>query len=109
MASAERKVKKIPTTVYVEEKTVVLELTEDEAIFLKAAMTKVGGSPEGLRGLADSISDALDPIVGSRYFTNDAWFDNDYYRDGKRCGFSFGNQTSVDTHINKKLPGSFDW
>lgn len=107
MASAERKVKKIPTTVYVEEETVVLELTKEEAIFLAAAMTKVGGSPEGLRGVADSIGNALSDVVGDRYFTKDAWFDNDYYRDGTRCGFSFGNNTSVKTHITAKTPGSW--
>lgn len=109
MAKAEKTVKKIPKTIYVEEKSITLELTEEEAIFLKACMVKVGGSPKGLRGLADSIGDALHSVTGPRYFSNDAWFDNDYYRDGKRCGFSFGNETSVDTHITKKIPGQFQW
>lgn len=107
MAKAEKTVKRIPRTVYDEVETVVLELTKDEAIFLKAAMQKVGGAPEGLRGLADSIGAALTEVVGSRYFTNDAWFNNDYYRDGTRCGFSFGNDTSVATHITMKSPGSW--
>lgn len=106
MAKAEKIVKKVPKTVYVEEKTITLELTEDEAIFLKAAMTKVGGSPEGLRGVANGISDALFDVVGARYFTNDAWFNNDYYRDGTRCGFSFGENTSVASHITIKWPGN---
>lgn len=104
MAKAEKAIKKIARTVYEEQQVITLELTEEEAIFLKAAMTKVGGDPDGLRGVADNISSALHPIVGNRYFTDDAWFKNEYYRDGKRCGYSFDSDTSVETHIIRSLP-----
>lgn len=108
MANAEKTVKEITKTVYETKDVIVLELTEDEAIFLKACMTKVAGDSGGLRGVADSIAKALDPIVGKRYFIKDAWFKNDYYRTGERCGYSFDDSTSVKTHIVKDLP-KYGW
>lgn len=101
MAKAEREVKKVARTVYDETEVITLELTEEEAIFLKACMCKVGGDPKGLRGHADSISNALLPIVGNRYFNRDSWFRNEYYRDGERCGYSFDDDTSVEKNIVK--------
>jgi len=106
MAEAEKTVKTIARTVYENKDVVILELTEEEAIFLKACMTKIGGDPKGLRGVADSISDALQPIVGDRYFNKDSWFRNEYYRDGKRCGYSFDDDTSVEKNI---VRATYDW
>ncbi len=103
MAQAKKEIKKVARTVYDESEVVTLELSKEEAIFLKACMTKVGGDPGGLRGIADNIAIALHPIVGNRFFTNDAWFKNEYFKSGERCGYSFDSNTSVDTHITKGL------
>jgi hypothetical protein len=42
------------------EKTYFLDLTADEAAFLRNILGLIGGRPEGPRGLADSIREALD-------------------------------------------------
>lgn len=105
MAEAKEVQKVIEETVIVKKKVslIVLEISEDEAKFLQAMMSKVSGSQKGLRGHATSISKALEAVVGKLYFTQDSWFDNDYYRDGTRNGFSFGTFTSVDKNITNRL------
>jgi hypothetical protein len=105
MAEAKEMNKKVPRQIIVHDDVTVvnLELSVEEAKFLRAVMNKISGSSQGLRGIADGIGTALQAVVGSQYFTADCWFDNDYYRDGKRCGLSFGKETSVENHISTDL------
>jgi len=73
-----------------------LRMSLSEAKFIAALMSRVGGNPENsMRKHADSIIDALSPVVGRRHFTNDCWFENGYDWD-VRAHFSFGNDTDAD-------------
>ena len=47
-------------------KTVVLEMMMDEAEFLFDITTRIGGAPDGPRGHADRINDALKPFVNDK-------------------------------------------
>lgn len=81
MASAKKTVKShtVKRTVVVEdvvtEDTVTLELTTYEALVLRAILNRIGGSPEGPRGQADKITEALDDAeVRAPGFRTDALF-----------------------------------
>lgn len=59
MAKAAMKPVPVQKTVTVIQQCLVLELTEDEAQFLKDLMGRIGGSLSGRRRHAESISEAL--------------------------------------------------
>lgn len=94
-------IKVIRPVVYDTVKRVNLQLSLEEAKFIAAIMSRMGGSPENsMRGLGDSIARALSPIVGRRSFTKDCWFDNGYNWD-KNAHFSFANDTNADEHTEE--------
>lgn len=72
-------------TVTVEEDTVVLNLTMEEANVLSFILNRVGGDPNGTRGVASNVWKALSEITGwvadSRYPT-DPTRRAIYFRDG---------------------------
>ena len=59
MAEAVVKTKQVPVTTYVDEDTVILTLTRDEAEALRAVVFRVGGKMTGTRGKLSNISYAL--------------------------------------------------
>lgn len=80
MAKAEKKtIKKAIERVVVDYEThdvIFLELTEDEAKALVAVLYRVGGQPEGARGLIQNVSDTLCDIVGPPPVNADRYWDS---------------------------------
>lgn len=72
MAEAKISSKEVEITKIVNMDLVNLELSMDEAAFLKALLEKIGGSPDGLRGISDGISKALREAIGYRSFNSAA-------------------------------------
>lgn len=102
MAEAKEINKKIPRQITVHDDVTIinLELTKDEAAFLKALMGKIAGPENGLRGIAKDISTALHAVIGPRYFVGNWWFENQ----GPRS-MAFGRDTTVEDNISSE----FDW
>lgn len=72
MASAKKEVIRIPHTTYTEKEGVTLTLTQEEARALAAVCMRVGGKPEGLRGIISgkdgSVLDQLESLeIGCDY------------------------------------------
>lgn len=65
--------KKIETIV--KEKHIELTLTEEEAQVLQDILNRIGGSPDGVRGLADNIGKALtlQGVLSPGYETEDGY------------------------------------
>lgn len=68
MATAEKKTREIEKTVFVDEVFYTLELTEEEAIALRAVVGSVGGGSQGRKAVSRVFS-ALNN-AGLEYYTN---------------------------------------
>jgi hypothetical protein len=92
MANAKSQIKKVARPIeYDEVEMVTLELTREEALFLSAITSKIGGNPDNsLRSLSDSIRNALESVVGRQHFADSAW------RGEEPAGFFFANNTNAE-------------